>query len=162
MGGLIPPSPTSPSFSLSKGEGAVLQIFNEHHNYHIGFISQLSTFGRSDNYRQLRKARALKPHPSFPSPKKKELCCIANPNLISTTSALYLWSSFSESLIIIGVFEKPGLCFDGLLFRRRSGGGTLLIISEESDNYQYLRKAWAVKPHPSYPFSKGEGTVLHY
>jgi hypothetical protein len=40
--GLIPliPSPD--------GEGTVLQIFNELHNYHINFSSLLTTFGDSD------------------------------------------------------------------------------------------------------------------
>ena len=68
MGGLIPPSPTSPSFSLSKGEGAVLQIFNEHHTYHINFISLFIIFEETDNYQKLRKAWAV---PGWPSPLEK-------------------------------------------------------------------------------------------
>jgi hypothetical protein len=38
----------SPSFSLSKREGAALHLFNDHHNYHISIISLLITFGESD------------------------------------------------------------------------------------------------------------------
>ena len=45
----------------------------------------------------------------LPSPKEKGRCCIAKPSFITTTSALYLYSALSESLIIIGVFEKRGL-----------------------------------------------------
>ena len=56
-----------------------------------------------------------------------------------------LCSAFSKRPIIIGVFEKPGLCADGLLLRRRSGEGSLLSTFGKSDNYQYLRKAGAVR-----------------
>ena len=49
----------SPSFSLSKGEGAVLNIFNELHHYHIIFISLLNTFGDTDCYQHFRQAWAV-------------------------------------------------------------------------------------------------------
>jgi hypothetical protein len=38
---------------------------------------------------------------SYPSPKGEGRCCIANPNCITTTSTLYLYSTISEMPIII-------------------------------------------------------------
>jgi hypothetical protein len=59
---------TSPSNSLSKGEGAVLHILNQLYHYHINFISLLCIFGMADGYRYLRKARAVL---GWPSPLEK-------------------------------------------------------------------------------------------
>jgi hypothetical protein len=44
-------------------------------------------------------------------------CCNAKPNIISTTSTLYLYSTFSKTPIDCGVFEKRGLCAVPLLWR---------------------------------------------
>jgi hypothetical protein len=63
---------------------------------------------------------------SYPSPFREGQCCITNPNFITTISAISLYSTFSETPINIGVVEKRGLCLDGLLFWRRSGGGPLI------------------------------------
>ena len=64
----------SPSFSLSKREGAVLHRktpsdrvirAGKLHNYHIGIISLLTTFGDTDCYKNLRKARVAFRWPSL-------------------------------------------------------------------------------------------------
>jgi hypothetical protein len=62
--------------------------------------------------------------------KKEGRCCITNPSFITTItcpayagSTSYLYPSFSGIPINIGIVEKRGLCSDGLLFWRRSGGG---------------------------------------
>ncbi len=52
-------------------------------------------------------------HPPSPSPVEKERCCVANPNLITTTSAIYLYSPLSEKQKAFSISEKPGLCVDG-------------------------------------------------
>jgi hypothetical protein len=58
---------------------------------------------------------------SHPSPRGEGRCCIANTNFVTTTSTLYLYSSFSGTPIIIGISEKRGLCVGGLLLWRRAG-----------------------------------------
>jgi hypothetical protein len=49
----------SPPILLSKGEEAVLHIFNQLHIYHINFSPLLITFVVANNYQHLRKARAV-------------------------------------------------------------------------------------------------------
>jgi hypothetical protein len=97
-----------------------------------------------------RVLSAAGPHPPPPSPKERERFCITFIIFITTTSALVLYSSFSESFYFIKLFEKRGLCLDGLLFWRRSGGGPLLIIFEELvlKSNQAIRKARAVVGWP--------------
>jgi hypothetical protein len=53
---------------LSKGEEAVLHIFNDLHNYQINFISLLNIFENTDRLRSHRKARAVF---RWPSPLEK-------------------------------------------------------------------------------------------
>ena len=47
---------TSPSFSLSKGKGAVLQIFNVLHNYHMDLKSLLTAFNDPDKIAESAKS----------------------------------------------------------------------------------------------------------
>jgi hypothetical protein len=94
--------------SLGGGrEEEVLYIFTQFHNYHINFISLLNIFEDSDFILGRRKARAA--------------CCSSPSERLGEA----LYSSFSESFYFISISEKRGLCVDGLLFWRRSGGGLL-------------------------------------
>ena len=46
-------------------EGTVLHCKAKLHKYHIGIISLLTTFGNTDFYKNLRKARAVNRWPSL-------------------------------------------------------------------------------------------------
>ena len=51
---------TSPSFSLSKGEGAVLHCKSKRYNFHIIYISLLNIFEDSINNLSFRKAGSVR------------------------------------------------------------------------------------------------------
>jgi hypothetical protein len=59
--------------------------------------------------------------PLIPSPVEKGRCCISLIIFITTTSASVLCSAYSERLIAIILFEKRGLCADGLLRQEKVG-----------------------------------------
>ncbi len=54
---------------------------------------------------------AYPPYPPSPSPKKRERCCTSLLNYITATSAIYLYSTFSELLVIILLFPTCESCF---------------------------------------------------
>ena len=55
----------SPTFSLSRREGAALHCNAKQHNYHINFISLLNTFGKNLFNQNFRKAWAVRWWPSL-------------------------------------------------------------------------------------------------
>jgi hypothetical protein len=65
--------------------------------------------------------------------------------IASTKTSLNLSSTLLKTLNQCGVFEKRGLCSGGLLFRRRSGGGST----------QHFQRLWLNKVSP-----KSEGCAL--
>ncbi|MEP7372995.1 MAG: hypothetical protein ABI675_06355 [Chitinophagaceae bacterium] len=65
----------------------------------------------------------MRPHPSYPFSEREGTVLNIVIKLHNYHINFISLLSISEILNIIGVIEKPGLCRDGLLFWRRSGGG---------------------------------------
>jgi hypothetical protein len=77
--------------------------------------------------------------------KEKERYCISLMNFITTTSTSYHYSPLSETPVVTRISEKRGLCSDGLLHMEKVGMRSLLTAFENSDCYQNLRKARAMR-----------------
>ena len=97
----------------------------------------------------LCKDGLLRPQLPSSSPKERRRHSISLLNFITSTSTLYLYSSFSKSPIIIMLSVKRRLCLDGLIFWRRSVEDSIFNNFRKSENYYYPRKAWAVRRWPS-------------
>ena len=103
----------------------------------------------------------LRPHPPPPSPKEGERYRISFLIFITTTSSLYLYSTLSNTLMIIGVFEKRGLRAGGLLFWRRSGGGRpglyFFILSTAFLIIRFTSTATIARLYSSLPRKSADG-----